>query len=239
MQALILAGGRGTRLRPYTTVLPKPLMPVGDQPILEVILRQLKKAGITEVILAVGYLGQLFQALFEDGSRFGLKIQYSLEKKSLGTAGPIALVLDQLQDDFLVLNGDLLTTLNFGKIFSFHLEKDASATIGCYPREVPIEFGVVEKDAGFKLVRYVEKPVYNFDVSMGINVLKKKTVSSYLNPDTFLNLPDLMNHLLRDGHPVYCYSEPCFWLDIGRVDDYQQALEIFESKKEQFLGSSE
>ncbi len=239
MQALILAGGRGTRLRPYTTILPKPLMPVGDHPILEVILRQLKRAGITEVILAVGYLGQLFQALFEDGSRLGLKIQYSLEKKSLGTAGPIALVIDQLNDDFLVLNGDLLTTLNYDQIFSFHREKKASATIGCFPREVPIEFGVIEKDAALRLVRYIEKPTYNFEVSMGINVLNKKAVSPYLNPDTFLNLPDLMNRLLRDGHSVYCYNEPCFWLDIGRVDDYQQALEIFESKKNQFLGPDE
>ena len=135
------------------------------------------------------------------------------------------------------MNGDLLTTLKYDKIFSFHLGKNASATIGCYPREVPIEFGVIEKDADFRLVRYVEKPVYSFDVSMGINVLKKKTVSSYLTPDTVLNLPDLMNRLLEDGHPVYCYSEPCFWLDIGRVDDYQQALEIFEWKKDQFLGS--
>jgi NDP-sugar pyrophosphorylase family protein len=239
MQALILAGGRGTRLRPYTTVLPKPLMPVGDQPILEVILRQLRRAGVKEVFLAVGYMGQLFQALFEDGGRFGLKIRYSLEKKSLGTAGPISLVLDQLEDDFLVLNGDLLTTLDYSRIFSFHREKKAAATIGCYPREVPVDFGVIEKDSSHRLVRYVEKPTYHFDVSMGINVLNKKAVASCLHPEETLNIPDLMTRLLADGHPVFCYSEPCYWLDIGRVDDYQQALEIFESRKKEFLGADE
>ncbi len=239
MQALILAGGRGTRLRPYTTVLPKPLMPVGDHPIIEVLLRQLRKAGVTEVILAVGYMGQLFQALFENGSRYGLKISYSLEKKSLGTAGPIALVLDQLEGDFLVLNGDLLTTLDYTRIFSFHREKKASATIGCYPREVAIDFGVIEKDGAHRLVRYVEKPTYHFEVSMGINVLNKKAVAPYLKPDEPLNLPDLMNRLQADGHPVYCYSESCYWLDIGRVEDYQEALEMFESQKDHFFGSGE
>ena len=239
MQALILAGGRGTRLRPYTAVLPKPLMPVGDHPILEVILRQLRKAGVGEVILAVGYMGQLFQALFEDGERYGLKILYSLEKKSLGTAGPIALVLDRLEEDFLVLNGDLLTTLDFSRIFAFHREKKGSATIGCYPREVPIDFGVVEKDASHRLVRYIEKPTYHFEVSMGVNVLNKKAISPYLQREEPLNIPDLMTRLLADGHSVYCYSEPCYWLDIGRMDDYQQALEIFESRKDEFLRRDE
>lgn len=105
MQALILAGGKGTRLRPYTTVLPKPLMPVGDYPILEIIFRQLKHAGVTDIILAVGYMSQLFQAFFQDGSRYGLNVSYSFEDVPLGTAGPIALALDQLDDDFLVLNG--------------------------------------------------------------------------------------------------------------------------------------
>src|SRR5690242_9498836 len=127
MQALILAGGKGTRLRPYTAVLPKPLMPVGDYPILEIILRQLKANGIDEVILAVGYMSQLFQAFFGDGARYGLRISYSFETQPLGTAGPIALTLDQLEDDFLVMNGDLLTTLNYRNLFEYHLERKAAA----------------------------------------------------------------------------------------------------------------
>ena len=238
MQAIILAGGRGTRLRPYTTVLPKPLMPIGDRPIIELLLRQLQKAGVQEVFLAVGYMGQLFQALFEDGSRYGLKIFYSLEKKSLGTAGPIALILDRLEDDFLVLNGDLLTTLDFARIFSFHREKRASATIGCFPRDVAIDFGVIERDANQRLVRYTEKPAYHFEVSMGVNVLNKKAVSLHLYPDEFLDLPDLMNRLIAEGHPVYGYSESCYWLDIGRVEDYQKALEIYESQEGPFSGEN-
>ncbi len=235
MQALILAGGKGTRLRPYTTVLPKPLMPVGDYPILEILLRQLKNAGVTEIILAVGYMSQLFQAFFQDGSRYGIKINYSFEEHSLGTAGPIALVIDKLQDDFLVMNGDLLTTLNYNNLFSFHKKINAAATIGLFRREVKIDFGVIETDSDSKLVRYMEKPTYNFDVSMGVNVMNKKAVKPYLKAGDYLDMPQLMMRLHDDGHPVYCYNEVCFWLDIGRIDDYQAATGIFESRLKEFL----
>lgn len=235
MQALILAGGRGTRLRPYTTVLPKPLMPVGDYSILEIILRQIKHVGVSEVILAVGYMSHLFQAFLQDGSRYGLKITYSLEEQALGTAGPIALVIDKLDDDFLVMNGDLLTTLNYRNLFSFHKEMGSAATIGLFRREVKIDFGIIESDSNNKLVRYIEKPTYTFDVSMGVNVLNKKAVGPYLQAGRYLDIPDLMMRLLTDGHPVYCYNEPCYWLDIGRVDDYQAAIELFESKKAEFF----
>ena len=172
MQALILAGGKGTRLRPYTTVLPKPLMPIGDYPVLEIILRQLKRAGINEIILAVGYMSQLFQAFFQDGERYGLRISYSFEDQPLGTAGPIALALEQLDDDFLVMNGDLLTTLNYQNLLSFHKSKRAAATIGLYQREVKVDFGVIKSDEENRLVQYVEKPIYNFSVSMGVNAIR-------------------------------------------------------------------
>jgi NDP-sugar pyrophosphorylase family protein len=235
MQAIILAGGKGTRLQPYTTVFPKPLMPIGDYPILEVILRQLKIAGVTEVILAVGHLSQLFQAFFQDGSRYGLKISYSLEAQALGTAGPIALVIDRLDQDFLVMNGDLLTTLNYGNLFRYHQEKKAAATLGLYRREVKIDFGVIESDGDGRLVRYVEKPTYCFDVSMGVNALNSKVIKPYLIPGEYLDLPDLMMRLRQDGHPVLCYREPCYWLDIGRADDYQTAVEIFGARQSEFM----
>lgn len=235
MQALILAGGRGTRLQPYTTVLPKPLMPVGDYPILEIILRQLKAAGVTDIILAVGYLSQLLQAFFQDGERLGLKISYSFEDRPLGTAGPIALAFEQLDDDFLVMNGDLMTTLGYRNLFAFHKQKSAAATIGIYQRDVKIDFGVIESDEDGKLVRYIEKPTYHFDVSMGVNVLNKNAIAPYLNPGEYLDIPDLMVQLFKNGHPVHCYRESCYWLDIGRLDDYRTATEIFESRLAEFL----
>lgn len=162
MQALILAGGKGTRLRPYTTVLPKPLMPVGDYPILKIILRQLKSAGAREVILAVGYMSQLFEAFFQDGSRYGLRILYSFEEEPLGTAGPLALALERLEEDVLVMNGDLLTSLNYRDMFEFHQARRAAATIGLHQRDAKIDFGVIERDAEGRLIKYVEKPIYHF-----------------------------------------------------------------------------
>jgi NDP-mannose synthase len=235
MQALVLAGGKGTRLYPYTTILPKPLMPVGDYPILEILLRQLKGAGITEVIMAVGYLSHLIEAFFQDGSRLGLKITYSLEDKPLGTAGPISLALDRLEEDFLILNGDLLTTMRFGNLIQHHKERQAAATIGMYQRDVKIDFGVIDTDEQGRLAKYTEKPVYHFDVSMGVNVLNKPMILPYLKPDQYLDIPDLMMQLSQDGHPVHCYREPCYWLDIGRVDDYQVAVSKFVENPEQFI----
>ena len=235
MQALILAGGKGARLQPYTNVLPKPLMPLGEHPILDIILRQLKLAGATDVILAVGYLGHLLQAFFGDGAKYGLKITYSIEDAPLGTAGPIGLVLDRLDDDFLVMNGDLLTTLNYRRFFDFHIKMNVAATIGIYSREVKIDFGVIQSDENGFLVDYIEKPVYQFDVSMGINALKLKKVQSYIHPGEYLDLPDLMLRLHRDGQPVLCYREPCEWLDIGRLDDYQKAVDVYQTRPKGFL----
>jgi NDP-sugar pyrophosphorylase family protein len=235
MKALILAGGKGTRLRPYTTVIPKPLMPVGDFPILEIILRQLKRAGVTEVILAVGYMSQLFQAFFEDGKRLGLGISYSLEEKPLGTAGPIALVLDQLQGDFMIMNGDLLTTLDYGALFKYHQAQRAAATIATYTREVKVDFGVVETNDQHELAAYREKPLYTFDVSMGVNVLNAEILREVLVPGQYLDIPDLMLKLKGLGKRVSCYRESCYWLDIGRVDDYQIASDIFEARRAEFL----
>ena len=234
MQAIVLAGGKGTRLRPYSTVIPKPLMPIGELPILEIVLRQLKNAGFNRVILAIGYLGEMFKAFFQDGARLGLEISYSFEEKPLGTAGPIALSLNDLDEDVLVMNGDLLTTLNYRRLFEFHKNAKAAATIATYKRDVKIDFGVVESMNG-KLSRYIEKPVYHYDVSMGVNALNIPSARKFLAPGQELNLPDLMTMLREDGQNVHCYQEPCYWLDIGRVDDYQTANEIFESRKAEFL----
>jgi NDP-mannose synthase len=235
MQALILAGGKGTRLRPYTTVLPKPLMPVGDMPILEIVMRQLKNYGVDSVILAVGYMHHLFESFFGDGSRYGVSISYSFENKPLGTAGPIGLAMNQLEDDFLVMNGDLLTTLNYRELFAAHIENKSAATISLHRRKVNINYGVIDYDENNRLIGYREKPSFDYEVSMGINVLNKQAVLEFITPDVYLDIPDLMMQLSSAGKLVNCYQEECTWLDIGRVDDYQLATELFETKRDLFL----
>jgi NDP-mannose synthase len=235
MQALILAGGVGARLRPYTTVLPKPLMPIGNLPILEIVLRQLKHAGADSVILAVGYMHHLFETFFQDGKDYGLKISYSLESEPLGTAGPIGLVLDQLEDNFLVMNGDLLTTINYSNLFSNHIDSSAAATIAVHQRSESINYGVIDFDKDNHLVSYREKPSYEYNVSMGINVLNKRIIADYVNPNEYLDIPELMMQLSSSGKVVNCYGEKCDWLDIGRVEDYQKATDFFESNRKLFF----
>jgi NDP-mannose synthase len=234
MQALILAGGRGTRLRPYTTVFPKPLMPIGDHPILEIILRQLNRAGARQVILAVGHMGQMFRAFFGDGAALGLDISYSFENQALGTAGPIALALGQLEEDFLVMNGDLLTTLAYRELFEDHCRTNAAATVAVHRREVKIDFGVIETE-GDEVAKYTEKPTFHFDVSMGVNVFKKRDLKPFLVPGEYLDIPDLLMRMRGDGKLVRCFRSNCQWLDIGRIDDYEAASGVFEARRTEFL----
>jgi NDP-sugar pyrophosphorylase family protein len=237
MQAVILAGGQGTRLRPYTAVLPKPLMPIGEMPILEVVLRQLRRAGFTEVTLAVAYLAEMMEAYCGDGSRFGLKIRYSRENGALSTAGPLRLV-PGLDDTFLVMNGDVLTTLDYGALIRHHRERGAMATIAAYPRSVRIDFGVVETGTAGELLRYIEKPEIHYQVSMGVNVLEPAALD-YIQPGEVLGMPDLMLRLRDAGQRVLTYTESCVWLDIGRMEDYEMALQAFESRRAEFLPDAE
>jgi NDP-sugar pyrophosphorylase family protein len=236
MQAVILAGGHGTRLRPYTAVLPKPLMPIGDMPILEIVLRQLRRAGFQEVTLAVSYLAEMVQAYCGDGARFGLRIRYSREDTPLSTAGPLKLV-PGLDETFLVMNGDLLTTLDYGELIRLHRERGAVATIATHRRSVRIDFGVVETAEDGALERYIEKPEIQYRVSMGINVLEPLALE-YIQPGEALGMPDLMLRLRDAGHRVLTVEQPCLWLDIGRMDDYEAAVETFEARRAEFLPSA-
>jgi NDP-sugar pyrophosphorylase family protein len=221
---VILAGGRGRRLEPYTHVLPKPLMPVGDMPILEIVLRQLSHYKITDVILAVGYLSSLVQAFAGDGSRFGLNITYSLEEKPLGPAGPLKLI-GSLDSTFVLMNGDLLTSLDFLELVRFHREQGATATVAICPRHVQVSLGVIEADAEHNIVKYVEKPSYDFWVSMGISVLEP-AVLDFLPGDGYCDFPDLIRSLVGAGEKTVAYPfADGYWLDIGRHEDYQKALE--------------
>ena len=180
-------------------------------------------------------MSQLFQAFFQDGRRYGLDLRYSFEDEPLGTAGAIGLLLNQLEDDFLVMNGDLLTTLNYQRLFQFHRDQRAAATIGTFSREVHIDFGVLESDASGRLQNYIEKPNYQFAVSMGINVFRKEAIAPYIAAHEHVDIPTLMLRLHHAGLPVLCYREECHWLDIGRIDDYQTATEAFESRRAEFL----
>jgi NDP-mannose synthase len=235
MQALIMAGGKGSRLFPYSALFPKPLMPLGDKPVLEILLRQLKAAGVTEVIVAVNHLRHLLEAFFGDGSQLGLSIEYSVEEKSLGTAGPMGLVRDRLQETFILTNGDLLTTLNIREMLDDHFARKADATIGTYRRELRSEFGILEMSADMRMTGYREKPVFEHLVSMGIYVLQRDAVAPLIAPGEHCDMPTVMQSLQQAGRRVFCHQQECFWLDIGRPDDFAQAQEIFERDPQIFL----
>ncbi len=238
MQAILLAGGKGTRLRPYTAVLPKPLMPIGADdplPIMEVVLRQLARFGFDDVTVITGYLTELIEAFFGDGHKVGSRLSYVRETQPLGTAGGLTLI-DRPTEPVLVINGDILTTLDMAAMSRFHRDRGAAATIASYPREVKVDFGVLEfGDDPHVLANYREKPVFSFQVSMGLYILDP-VAWDYLTPGTVLQMPDLLEAIRHDGRPVHCYKEPCYWLDIGRHDDYALANEVFEERRGEFLG---
>jgi NDP-sugar pyrophosphorylase family protein len=222
MKAVILAGGKGTRLKPYTTVFPKPLMPVGDKPILEIVIGQLKSCGFDEAIITVGHLAELIMTFFDDGSKLGVKIKYSREDKPLGTAGGLGLLKNELNETFLMMNGDVLTTLNYSDLVSYHKRNGAIATIGLKKRDVKIDFGVVEIDDGNSILGYTEKPEIGYLVSMGVYVFNPK-VLEYIKPNEYLDFPDLIKELISNGETVKGYVYDGYWLDIGRPDDYERA----------------
>jgi NDP-mannose synthase len=233
VRAILLAGGRGARLAPYTTVLPKPLMPVGDMPILEILLRQLRRAGVRNVTLSVGYLASLLEAYFGNGERFGLAIEYSREEEPLGTAGPLAL-LDGIDDTFLVMNGDLLTTLDVRDIVREHRRRGAIATLGLFPKEVKIDLGVIETDSDGRIVEYIEKPTLSYEVSVGMYAMQPE-VLEYVPRGERLDLPDLIRRLTAEGRLVFGHRFTGYWLDIGRHEDYEAAVELLERERATFL----
>lgn len=235
MKAVVLAGGKGTRLAPYTKILPKPLMPIGDDmPILEVLLRQLKQTGIGEVTLAVGHAAGLLRAFFQDGSQLGLRINYSLEDQPLGTAGPLGLI-EGLADTFLVANGDVLTTLPLPALIECHRWRGAVATIASSVKRVKIDLGVLHVDGSNGVNGYTEKPTYEFLVSMGIYVFEPQ-VLRYIERGERLDFPDLVLRLLEAGERVVSYPYDGYWMDLGRVEDYEQAVQDFDGMKDQLLG---
>ncbi|MFO7661684.1 MAG: sugar phosphate nucleotidyltransferase [Chloroflexota bacterium] len=233
MKAVILAGGKGTRLKPYTTILPKPLMPIGDMPILEILLRQIKRAGIQEAVLTVGHLAELLRLFFQDGERLGMRIAYSYEDKPLGTAGPLSLV-EGLDESFLVANGDVLTTLPLAELIAYHYDSRATATIAMHRRQVYIDLGVIQQNDEGRVTGYIEKPTYDFMVSMGIYVFEPR-VLDFIQNNLYLDFPDLVKRLITAGEKVVGYPFDGYWQDLGRPDDYEHAVEDFDRMKNEFL----
>lgn len=233
MKAVILAGGKGTRLKPYTTILPKPLMPIGDMPILEILLRQMKIAGINEAILTVGHLAEMLRLFFQDGDRLGMRIKYSYEDVPLGTAGPLSLI-GGLDTTFLVANGDVLTTLPLAQLLDHHRQNGAVATIAMHRRQVHIDLGVIQQDERGHVSGYIEKPTYDFMVSMGIYVFEPR-VLDFIPRNVYLDFPDLVKQLIAAEETVGGFAFDGYWQDLGRPDDYERAIEDFDRMKAEFL----
>jgi len=233
MRAVVLAGGKGTRLRPYTVVLPKPLMPVGEFPILEIVVRQLSRHGFDHITLAVNHQAELIKAFFGDGSKWKVRIDYSLEDCPLGTMGPLRLIKD-LPENFLVMNGDILTDLDFAEFYKRHVTKNKPFSISAYCRKHTIDYGVLETDNEGMLKGFQEKPTNAYNVSMGIYMVNR-SILDYLPESTYFGFDNLMLRLIQDRCQVRVVPFNGYWLDIGRPDDYMQAIEEFEAEKGRFL----
>jgi NDP-sugar pyrophosphorylase family protein len=232
-RAVILAGGKGTRLRPYTIVLPKPLMPVGDYSILEVIIRQLAHFGVNNITLAVNHQAELLRSYFGDGSRWNVKIEHSLEQTSLGTMGPLRLIPD-LPENFLVMNGDVLSDLDFKRLFHDHVASGALFTISSKIREQAVDYGVLDVNGKRELAGFNEKPKLTYEVSMGVYVVNRR-VLDFIPAGTPYGFDRLMLDLLAAGEKVNVRRHDGYWLDIGRPDDYMQAIEEFSDMKARLL----
>ncbi|HEY3608343.1 MAG TPA: nucleotidyltransferase family protein [Pseudonocardiaceae bacterium] len=234
MHAMILAGGRGVRLRPYTTSLPKPLMPIGDEfAILEIVLTQLAQRGFDSATLAIGHLGHLIRSFVGDGSRWGMRVDYATEQVPLGTIGPVLQILDRLPDEFLVMNGDVLTDLDYADLLLHHMNGSAPLTVATYQRQVKIDFGVLATERG-QVTEFTEKPTLTYRVSMGVYGMSRRTLVDY-QPGVPLGFDELIIDLLAKRQPPDEYGFDGYWLDIGRPDDYDRANAEFDSVRGSLL----
>lgn len=234
MRVVILAGGKGTRLAPYTTLFPKPLVPVADLPIVEILIRQLAFYGMTDIVLSIGHLGELIRAYFSGNSRLppSVSISYVIEPTPMGTAGSLALV-PGLDETFLVANGDVLTTLDFKELVKHHRLRSAALTVAMHRKEVPTDLGVMDVNDRAQVTGYREKPVLSYQVSMGIYVYEPRALR-LIPRDGYLDFPDLVHRLLKAGELVLAYPSDDFWLDVGRPEDYARATEEFLSRRTEF-----
>ena len=232
-RAVILAGGRGVRLRPYTLTLPKPMMPLGDVPILEIIIQQLAAQGFTRLTLAVNHQAEVIQQYFDNGDRWGVEIDYSLEQQPLGTLGPVLQIQD-LPDDFLVMNADVLTDFSFADCWEQHMEQGAALTVGICEREYQRDYGVVMLDEDERMVAFEEKPVRKEWISMGIYMVSKSVLEGCVRGER-MGFDALFRKLIDLGTPPDVYIHEGYWLDIGSPADYLEAVKVFSEQKPNFL----
>ena len=230
-----MAGGKGTRLLPYTAVLPKPLMPLGDAPVLELLLQQLRSCDCRRVCLAVNHLRHLIQAFFGDGSSVGLEIEYAVEDIPLGTCGPVSQVLDRMNDDFLLLNGDLVTDLDMRAMLAHHRARGAGVTVAVLRQTTRLDYGIIEINDDGRIESIREKPTMQHLVSMGVYVLRREAVRPFLEPGKPLDMPDLLNAMMQAGGQVDAFVADCEWLDIGKPADYAKAQQIIAEDLHRFL----
>jgi NDP-mannose synthase len=236
-RAVVLAGGLGMRLRPYTTVLPKPLMPVGDRPILDIVIRQLKAAGFDRITISTGYLAELIEAFFRDGEQYGIPIDYFREGEPLGTVGALSMIDGLKDDDFLVMNGDVLTDLDYGALLERHAAGADAATVATKKRDVQISLGVLifgDEGDDSRLTGYLEKPKIRYEASMGVYCFSPR-VLQHIERGKRLDFPDLVLKLIEAGETVRAWRSEDYWLDIGRHDDYETAMDEFEEVRARLL----
>lgn len=227
MKAVILAGGLGTRLRPFTEVIPKPLLPVGEKSVLEIQINQLKKHGVAEVFLATNYKSEYIEQFFGDGSRYGVRLKISKERIPLGTAGPLCLLKDELSEPFILMNGDILTTLNFADLYDAGVSSRADLTVAVKKLVMPFEFGDIISDGDY-IVDIQEKPDIEREVVAGMYVMKPP-VLRLIPENTYFGMDELIKTMLQQGLPIARYAVRDYWLDIGQIPDYEEAQAIYES----------
>ena len=238
-RAVVLAGGKGTRLRPYTTVLPKPLMPVGDRPILDIVVRQLKAAGFERITISTGYLAELIEVFFRDGDKYGIPVDYFREEEPLGTVGALAMIKDLDKGDFLVMNGDVLTDIDYAALLREHTASGAAATIATTSRDVRIELGVLvfgDAEDRSRLTGYMEKPKVRYEASMGVYCFAPRALE-HIEKGKSLDFPNLITKLVDAGETVRAWRIDAYWLDIGRHDDYEAAQDEFEEIRARLIPS--
>jgi NDP-mannose synthase len=232
MRAVILAGGLGMRLRPYTAILPKPLLPVGERPVIEHILRRLQSFGVERVDLAVAHLGDLIRVYLTEATDLAteLELVWHWEGEPLGTAGALRMIPD-LDETFVVMNGDILTTLDLAGLVDAHRRAGASLTVAMRQQRIDVELGVIESEGG-RITSYLEKPTLHYDVSMGVYVYEPAALDHL--PDGPCQFPELVHRLLGAGRPVATYRSDADWFDIGTFREYERALRFIEENPAAF-----